>query len=65
MDLSYHKGQKCVISPLFCQEGFCAACAIHLSLTSDDIGRPVQKSQRIITRETHREFRPVEALQSR
>jgi len=24
-----HKGTMCIVRPLFCQEGFCAECAIY------------------------------------
>jgi hypothetical protein len=29
INLEYHKGQPCVYSPVFCQEGYCSECAIY------------------------------------
>ncbi len=29
MNLQYHKGQRCVCSSVFCQEGYCSECEIH------------------------------------
>jgi len=27
--LNYHKGQKCILSSIYCQEGYCEDCIIQ------------------------------------
>ncbi len=29
INLQYHKGQPCICSSTFCQEGYCSECAIY------------------------------------
>jgi hypothetical protein len=42
INLQYHKGESCVCSSVFCQEGYCSGCQIysdHLSRT--EVKNPV------------------------
>jgi hypothetical protein len=35
ISLQYHKGQRCVCSTVFCQEGYCSECEIHSRFTNN------------------------------
>jgi hypothetical protein len=34
MKLQYHKGQPCICSSTFCQEGYCSECEIYSAVMS-------------------------------
>lgn len=63
IDLSYHKGQKCVYGSTFCQEGFCPACNIHLSLSMESIFAPASRISKTHSSKRSSEFARVGSLQ--
>jgi hypothetical protein len=63
IDLNYHKGQKCIYGPTFCQEGFCSACNIHLTLSPESIFSSPSRNKRPSVQERNRELSGMRALQ--
>jgi hypothetical protein len=63
IDLNYHKGQKCIYGPTFCQEGFCSACNIQLTLSPESIFTPNTRNKRTSIQERNRDLSGIRALQ--
>ena len=63
IDLQYHKGQKCIISSTFCQEGYCSACAIQMAKISNDYEVPIEKSPQTGIKKGHRNSVRQETMQ--
>jgi hypothetical protein len=62
VDVNYHKGQKCVYGSTFCQEGFCSACNIHLSIADTILGTSLT-TQRINPAKRNNVFPRIGSLQ--